>query len=191
MTDFSVDRFVIAVPDSAIADLKQRLAATRWPRPWPEPAWAAGTDRETLVRLADYWRDGFDWRAHEKRLNDEPQFTAVVAGQRLHFVHVRAEAPTHLPLLLTNGWPSTFAEMLPLAHRLAALGHDVVVPSLPGFTFSDPAASSPAPTPPTSSGISSWPGWATPGMSPTAETSAPGSRRGSGRPTPRRWPGSI
>jgi pimeloyl-ACP methyl ester carboxylesterase len=139
--------FAIAVPDDDIADLRRRLTATRWPSPWPDHDWAAGTDRETLERLIGSWADGFDWRAHERRLNAEPQRIATVGEGRVHFLHVRAQDPVGLPLILTNGWPSTFAEMIPLAHLLADRGHDVVVPSLPGFTFSDPPAQMPAAVP--------------------------------------------
>ncbi|MGC5166479.1 epoxide hydrolase family protein [Luteimicrobium sp. DT211] len=135
-----VTEFTIAVPEEDVADLRRRLEATRWPRRWPEPAWAAGTDRDLLERLVDHWARGFDWRAHERRLNAEPQRVATFEGQRVHFLHVLAEVPTGLPVVLTNGWPSSFAELIPVAHLLADLGHDVVVPSLPGFTFSDPPA---------------------------------------------------
>ncbi|MQY09933.1 hypothetical protein SRB5_00360 [Streptomyces sp. RB5] len=147
MSTFEAAEFAVAVPEDDIADLRRRLLATRWPRPWPEPAWLAGTDRAVLAHLVDYWVHGFDWRRHERRLNAEPQWTATVGGQRVHFLHVRAQEPTGIPMILTNGWPSTFAEMIPLAHRLAGLGHDVVVPSLPGFTFSDQSAEAPAATP--------------------------------------------
>ena len=145
--ELDVADFQIAVPDADLDDLHRRLAATRWPRRWPEPSWAAGTDQDTLERLVTYWRDGFDWRTHEARLNAEPQKMATLSGQRVHFVHVRAGAPTGLPIVTTNGWPSTFAEMVQLAHRLTDLGHDVVVPSLPGFTFSDQQATAPGEIP--------------------------------------------
>lgn len=147
MSALEVDEFTIAVPDDDIADLRRRLTSTRRPRSWPEPAWSAGTDGDVLAHLVGYWADGFDWRSQERRLNAEPQRIATVSGQRVHFLHMRAEEPTGLPLILTNGWPSTFAEMIPLAHRLARLGHDVVVPSLPGFTFSDQPAEAPAAVP--------------------------------------------
>jgi pimeloyl-ACP methyl ester carboxylesterase len=139
--------FAIAVPDEDLVDLQERLARARWPRRWPEQPWAAGTDQQTLERLMDYWAEGFDWRAQEARLNAEPQRVVSLGGQRIHFLHLTADSPTGLPLILTNGWPSTFAEMIPLAHLLADLGHDVVVPSLPGFTFSSQAAAAPPATP--------------------------------------------
>ncbi len=142
-----VSDFTIAVPEDDIDDLRRRLAATRWPRTWPEPRWAAGTDAATLRRLAARWGGEFDWRAHEARLNELPQQIAVISGQRIHFVHFRAGQATGLPIILTNGWPSTFAEMTPLARLLAAAGHDTVVPSLPGFTFSDQQATAPGETP--------------------------------------------
>ena len=144
MSRFEVAEFTIVVPEDDIEDLRRRVSSTRWPRPWPEPVWSAGTDREVLARLLDHWAHGFDWRGHERRLNAEPQRIATVGGQRVHFLHVRAAEPAGLPIILTNGWPSTFAEMIPLAHRLAGFGHDVVVPSLPGFTFSDQPAEAPA-----------------------------------------------
>jgi pimeloyl-ACP methyl ester carboxylesterase len=144
VSTFESAEFTIAVPEDDIADLHRRLSLTRWPRSWPEPAWLAGTDRDVLAHLVDHWANRFDWRSHERRLNAEPQRIATVSEQRVHFLHVRAQEPTGLPMILTNGWPSTFAEMIPLAHRLAGFGHDVVVPSLPGFTFSDQPAEAPA-----------------------------------------------
>jgi pimeloyl-ACP methyl ester carboxylesterase len=142
-----VTDFAIVVSDSDINDLRRRLAAIRWPRAWPEPAWAAGTDEATVRRLTARWGGDFDWRAHEARLNELPQRIADLSGQRIHFVHFRAGYMTGLPVILTNGWPSTFAEMIPLARLLAAAGHDVVVPSLPGFTFSDQQATAPGDVP--------------------------------------------
>ncbi|MDX6216220.1 MAG: hypothetical protein QOG99_1804, partial [Frankiales bacterium] len=84
--ELDVADFQIAVPDADLDDLHRRLAATRWPRRWPEPRWAAGTDQDILERLVTYWRDGFDWRTHEARLNAEPQKIATLSGQRVHFV---------------------------------------------------------------------------------------------------------
>jgi hypothetical protein len=99
--------FTIAVPDEDVAELHCRLAATRWPRRWPEPAWSAGTDQDTLRHLVDYWCHTFDWRRHEERLNAEPHKIASIEGQHIHFLHTEAAAPTGLPVLATNGWPST------------------------------------------------------------------------------------
>lgn len=191
MSTFESAEFTIAVPEDDIADLHRRLSLTRWPRSWPEPAWLAGTDRDVLAHLVDHWANRFDWRSHERRLNAEPQRIATVSEQRVHFLHVRAEEPTGLPMILTNGWPSTFAEMIPLAHRLAGFGHDVVVPSLPGFTFSDQPAEAPAEVTTYELCTVSWPVSATPATWRTAVTSVPGSPRGSGPPTPKRLQASI
>ncbi|MEU6076053.1 epoxide hydrolase family protein [Micromonospora sp. NPDC047074] len=141
--------FTIDVPDELLADLAERLARTRFPRPTAS-GWCAGTDPDYLRELVTYWRSDFDWRARERELNAVPHYTASLDGRRVHFVHLRAApssgSPSPLPLVLTHGWPSSFVEMLPLAARLAdpaAYGgeqgdaFDVVVPSLPGFVFSD------------------------------------------------------
>ncbi|HZE51449.1 MAG TPA: epoxide hydrolase [Jatrophihabitantaceae bacterium] len=145
----TVSPFTVDVPADVLRDLRDRLDRTRFPQP-TAPGWQAGTDPDYLRELVAYWRDGFDWRARERELNSVPQFTAEVDGQRVHFVHVRAcdSTPGHasIPLILTHGWPSSFVEMLPLVARLTDPGgqgsdpidaFDVVIPSLPGFAFSD------------------------------------------------------
>jgi pimeloyl-ACP methyl ester carboxylesterase len=146
----TLTRFTIDVPDDVLADLRQRLERTRFtdssdPRPW-----SAGVDPSYLRKLLGYWADGFDWRAREAELNRFPQFLADVDGCRVHFVHARGDRsdgnPAPLPLILTHGWPSAFTEMLPLIGLLTeparhgadpADAFDVVVPSLPGFLYSD------------------------------------------------------
>ncbi len=136
----------MAVPDGELADLRQRLRATRWPRPLPGVGWTAGTDRTTLQRLVEYWADGYDWRAHEAAINALPHETADLDGGAVHFLHYRSESPAALPIVLTHGWPSSFLELTELAERLAhpsahggraADAFEVIVPSLPGFAFSD------------------------------------------------------
>jgi pimeloyl-ACP methyl ester carboxylesterase len=151
--------FAIDVPDAVLRDLADRLGRTRFPRR-TAAAWRAGTDPDYLRELVSYWRDGFDWRARERELNAVPQFIAEIDGQRVHFVHVRAtgseQGPPPLPLVLTHGWPSSFVEMLPLVAPLtdpAGQGggpgdaFDVVIPSLPGFAFSDLPAEGPVTAP--------------------------------------------
>ncbi|MGW4498297.1 epoxide hydrolase family protein [Micromonospora sp. NPDC004336] len=139
--------FTIDVPDELLADLAERLARTRFPRPTAS-GWRAGTDPGYLRELVTYWRTAFDWRARERELNALPHYTATLDERRVHFVHIRAASgtPAPLPLVLTHGWPSSFVEMLPLAARLAdPAAHggepddafDVVIPSLPGFVFSE------------------------------------------------------
>ncbi|HCT76508.1 MAG TPA: epoxide hydrolase [Micromonosporaceae bacterium] len=149
--------FAIRVPDSVLDDLRERLARSRFADPTPGPPWAAGTDPGYLRELVRYWANGFDWRAVERSLNAYPQYVADIDGGQVHFVHVPAVGPAKgFPLVLTHGWPSTFTEMLPLVGLLTDPGShgadpadafDVVIPSLPGYTFSDVRADAPATEP--------------------------------------------
>ena len=137
--------FRIEIPRASLDDLRTRLARTRWPDAPTAPGWEQGASLDYLRELIGHWRDGFDWRVHERRLNALPQFKAEVDGIELHFVHVRGRGPRPLPLVLTHGWPSVFTEfekIIPLLTDPAATGgdpadaFDVVVPSLPGYGFS-------------------------------------------------------
>lgn len=128
-----IERFEVRVGDDELADLRVRIAATRWPDPAPGPAWSQGTDLDWLQELLSAWA-GFDWRAQEARLNTYEHYVADVDGERVHFVHHRA--PGGGPaLVLTHGWPSTFLEYLPLVDRLGD-AFDLVMPSLPGYAYS-------------------------------------------------------
>jgi len=127
--------FTLRVADAEIADLKDRLARTRWPETMPGEAWACGADPGYMKQLCAYWRDGFDWRAWEARLNAFPQFTVPLAGIDLHFLHVPSQKPGAVPLLLSHGWPGSVFEF----HKLIPLLTEhftVVAPSLPGYTLS-------------------------------------------------------
>lgn len=142
--------FRIAVPDSQITDLKDRLARVRWPHePLDNETWEYGTPRAYLERLIPYWRDQFDWRAAEARLNRFPQYTADLdldgETHRIHFIWKKGGGARPRPLILTHGWPSSFVEFMdviePLAHPerfggTADDAFDVIVPSLLGFGFS-------------------------------------------------------
>ncbi len=144
--------FLIAVPDAALDDLRLRLAATRWPDGVTgAAAWELGVDLDYLRDLIAYWRDGFDWRAREAALNRFHHFLAETGGLEIHFLHARGRGPRPLPLVLTHGWPGSFAEMLEMVPLLADPGahggdaadaFDVVVPSLPGYGFSERPAHS-------------------------------------------------
>lgn len=134
----TITPFKIAIPDSALADLNERLAMSRWPHA-VDAAWDRGQPVSLIKELADQWLNRFDWRAKEAELNRFPQFTTEIDGQRIHFVHVRSGRPGALPLILTHGWPSTFTEYLRLVEPLSE-GFDLVIPSLPGFGFSSPLA---------------------------------------------------
>ena len=138
--------FEVSVSDAVIDDLRGRLAATRWPDAVDDAAWEYGTDLDYAKEICGYWRERFDWRAVEGRINVFPHFKAVIDGLGIHFIHVRSERTDALPLILTHGWPSSFYEMNkvigpltdPAAHGgRAEDAFDVVVPSLPGYGFSD------------------------------------------------------
>ncbi|GAA2674024.1 MULTISPECIES: epoxide hydrolase family protein [Actinosynnema] len=131
---------VLSVSDDDLADLRDRLRRTRWAARWPAPAWEAGTDPDELERLARHWADGYDWRAREAEINALPSHFAEVDGVRLHYLRYDG-ADDALPLVLTNGWPSTFYELVGLAERLAARGFTTIVPSLPGYPLSAPRPS--------------------------------------------------
>jgi len=134
----------IHVPDEVLSDLKSRLLGTRWPEPAPGTPWGQGTDLAYLKGLARYWAEGFDWRAQERRLNAFEHFRAEIGGVGIHFVHHRAREGNGIPLILTHGWPSSFLEYLPLiplltdpkANGIDGPAFDLVIPSLPGYGFS-------------------------------------------------------
>lgn len=132
--------FTIAISDAELADLKSRLGATRFPQALEGVGWDYGTEDHFLRRFVDYWGKQYDWRAAEARLNTFPQFLEEVDGETVHFVHVRGRGETNVPLLLTNGWPSNFVELLPLVPLLTepvdGVAFDVIIPSLPGYGFS-------------------------------------------------------
>jgi len=134
--------YEIAIPDTEVEDLTERLRRTRWPADLTA-GWERGTPVSYARRLVERWRTGFDWRAREQRLNRLPQFLADVDGQPVHGLHVRSSRPDATPLLLCHGYPVSFVEFADLAPVLAEPGDDgpafhVVAPSMPGFGFSTP-----------------------------------------------------
>src|SRR5215211_6275807 len=104
--------FRIDVPQADLDDLRDRLHQTRWPDELPGVGWTRGVPLGYLKQLAGYWADGYDWRKQEARLNQFPQFTTVIDGANVHFLHVRSPEPDALPLILTHGWPGSVAEFL-------------------------------------------------------------------------------
>ena len=137
--------FTIRVADDVLADLRQRLARVRWPDEVPESGWRYGTDLAYLKTLVAYWREAYDWRAHEAQLNRFPHFTVPLGEVDLHFIHAKGVGPRPFPLLLAHGWPGSVWEFHRLIPRLtdpARFGADpadaftVVAPSLPGYGFS-------------------------------------------------------
>lgn len=141
--------FQIAIPQADLDDLRRRLAHARWPPELDNDDWRYGISGRYLRELVAYWRDGFDWRVQERAMNRLPQFRASIHGTPIHFVHRRGRGPAPMPLLLGHGWPWTFWDFQKIIEPLAdptAFGgdaedaFDVVVPSLPGYTFSTPLA---------------------------------------------------
>lgn len=129
--------FRIDISDADLADLNERLAGTRWPVEVAGTGWERGVPSAYLRELAAYWRDGFDWRAQEKTINEHPQFTTTIDGANVHFLHIRSASKYALPLLLLHGWPGSFVEFLDLIPLLTDRFH-LVIPSLPGYGFSGP-----------------------------------------------------
>jgi pimeloyl-ACP methyl ester carboxylesterase len=141
-----IQPFRIDVADAALADLRDRIARTRWPDEVSGSGWDYGTNRHYLRELLAYWRDEFDWREQERRLNSFSHFLTDVDGLTLHYFREPGRGPSPMPIVLVHGWPSTFFEMTKLAPLLAdpaaqggdpADSFDVVVPSLPGCGFSE------------------------------------------------------
>lgn len=143
--DAAIVPFTIHVPDSVLKDLKDRLARTRFPDQLQNVGWDYGTDPAYLKPLVEYWRDRFDWRAQERRLNQFDQFTTTIDGLTIHFIHQKSKVPNAMPLVLTHGWPGSIYEFHkiigpltdPVAHGgKAEDAFNVVAISLPGFGFS-------------------------------------------------------
>jgi microsomal epoxide hydrolase len=137
--------FTLHVPDDAIADLRDRLARTRFPDATPGEPWTHGTDLPWLQKLVATWQHAFDWRAAEAQLNAFPQFKVALQGIDLHYLHVPGKGPRPVPLLLSHGWPGSVFEFVELIPRLtdpARFGGDpadaftVIAPSLPGYGLS-------------------------------------------------------
>jgi hypothetical protein len=157
MTD-EISPFLVDIPQADLDDLADRLARSRWANELPPsqvtdgirkgpvlPGWELGVPVSYVKRLVADWRDSYDWRKWEARLNAYPQFTTTIDGQRIHFLHVRSARPDAIPLILTHGWPDSVVEYLDVIDPLTSPpagepAFDVVIPSLPGFAFSGPTA---------------------------------------------------
>ena len=133
------------VPDVDLADLRRRLAATRWPDKETVADQSQGAQLAKLQELVRYWGTDYDWRKAEAKLNAFPQFMTNIDGVDIHFIHVRSRHPNALPLIITHGWPGSVFEQIKLIGPLtdptkyggrAEDAFDVVIPSLPGFGFS-------------------------------------------------------
>jgi pimeloyl-ACP methyl ester carboxylesterase len=139
--------FQIEIPQAELDDLRDRLTRTRWPSELPGQGWGRGVPLGYLKELAEYWRTGYDWREHEARLNELPQFVTEIDGANVHFLHVRSAESNALPLIMTHGWPGSIVEFLDVIEPLtdprshggdAADAFHLVIPSIPGFGLSGP-----------------------------------------------------
>lgn len=137
--------FTVQIPDADLADLRRRIAATRWPDRETVPDQSQGTQLATVQALARYWEQEYDWRKVEARLNSLPQFLTEIDGLDIHFIHVRSKHEDALPLIVTHGWPGSIIEQLkiigpltdPTAHGASASdAFHLVIPSMPGYGFS-------------------------------------------------------
>ncbi|MEP7288000.1 MAG: epoxide hydrolase family protein [Chloroflexota bacterium] len=146
-----VKPFTINIPQSALDDLQQRLKLTRWPDEAPNSGWTMGTNLTYMKDLVNYWQNKYDWRKHEAELNQFNHFTADVNGVNVHFIHERGKGANPTPILLLHGWPDSFYRyhnLIPLLTDPASFGgdanqsFDVIVPSIPGFGFSERKAMS-------------------------------------------------
>lgn len=145
----TVRPFRVDIGEDVIQDLRDRIARTRWPDEAPGPRWSQGTDLEYLSNFIQYWAEEFDWTSQQRALNSLDHFTTDVDGTRIHFIHQKAASGGGVPLLLMHGWPSCFVEYVaaiplltdPTSHGIDGPAFDVVVPSLPGYGFSERPAS--------------------------------------------------
>jgi pimeloyl-ACP methyl ester carboxylesterase len=138
--------FHVDIPDEELAELRRRIATTRWPSKELVDDPSQGVQLATMRELARYWETDHDWRKAEAKLNALPQFTTEIDGLDIHFIHVKSAHDNALPLIITHGWPGSVIELLevvgpltdPTAHGgRAEDAFDLVLPSLPGYGFSD------------------------------------------------------
>ncbi len=141
----AVTPFTLSIPQAALDDLAARLALTRWPEKEPVGDWSQGVPLAALEDFVAHWRDSYDWRRCEARLNALGQYTTEIDGLTIHFLHIPSPHPNAMPLLLTHGWPGSVIEFMgvigPLSDPAAHGGRaedafDLVIPSLPGYGFS-------------------------------------------------------
>jgi pimeloyl-ACP methyl ester carboxylesterase len=143
--DTSIRPFHLEVPQEALDDLRQRLAASRLPDHETVTDQSQGVQLATMKELMRYWQTGYDWRKAEAKLNSLPQFVTTIDGEDIYFIHVRSPHPNSMPLIMTHGWPGSIIELLnviepltkPTAHGgRAEDAFDIVIPSMPGYGFS-------------------------------------------------------
>ncbi len=132
----AITPFRIDVSDTDLADLKDRLARTRWPEAECVDDWSQGMPLSYTRELADYWANSYDWRSREAALNRFDHFTTEIDSLDVHFIHQRSSQKDAFPLLITHGWPGSIVEFHKVIEPLTEAGFHVVCPSLPGYGFS-------------------------------------------------------
>ena len=142
----TLQKFQIQIPDSTLEELSSRLSNTRWPSQLKDSVWERGMKKDYLQSLVDYWQNGYNWRAQEKELNSHSQFKCKIDGIDIHFIWEKGKGENPTPIILTHGWPDSFLRYKKIINKLtdpARFGgnpndsFDVIIPSLPGFGFSD------------------------------------------------------
>lgn len=134
--------FIVNIPEEVITDLKNRIANTRWPGEPERSDWSYGTSEKYMKELADYWMNEYDWSLYEEQLNRFPQYTVEINGILIHFQYIKGKGPDPKPLILTHGWPDSyyrFHKIIPLLTE-GEQSFDLIIPSIPGFGFSDKTA---------------------------------------------------
>jgi pimeloyl-ACP methyl ester carboxylesterase len=144
-TSNAIRPFQFRASDEALADLRRRIEATRWPEKEPVADFSQGVPLALMQKLARYWTTEYDWRTVEAKLNSYPQFITEIDGLDIHFIHVRSKEKNALPVIVTHGWPGSIIEQLKIIDPLtnprayggsASEAFDVVIPSMPGYGFS-------------------------------------------------------
>lgn len=145
-SEMNLQTFKIQIQQATLDDLQERLARTRWPDEVADSDWDYGTSLSYMKELTDYWRSHFDWRAQEEEINHFSHFRTDIDDLGIHLIHERGQGPNPIPIIITHGWPSSFYQMLKIIPLLSdpesyggdpADSFDVVVPSMPGYGFSD------------------------------------------------------
>src|SRR5215218_1689463 len=145
ISDKEIRPFRVSIPDEALADLRKRLMATRWPEKETVSDRSQGVQLANLQELVRYWATKYDWRKVEAKLNALPQFITTIDGLDIHFIHVRSKHENALPLIVNHGWPGSVIEQLKIIAPLvdptthggsASDAFHVVIPSMPGYGFS-------------------------------------------------------
>lgn len=144
-----ISPYTIAIAQEDLDDLQARLAHVRWTNELPGVGDDYGLELAPVKKLVEYWRNGYDWRSWEAKLNSYPQFTTTIDGQNIYFLHIRSQEEDALPLILTHGWPTSVVDFLDLIGPLtdprshggeAGQAFHLVIPALPGFGFSGPTS---------------------------------------------------